>query len=338
MKILTDFHHRDLYHSLKLLFEDRLGFELYRPIGKEWSCKWMHSQMKQVPEPYFSDMFLTPGVGENPWHQRSFTSDGIYNSYNPFHECFYKGVSYRTFLDTRFDMVIPSNPANYCLWELMQKELQPDAVFVVHVGNLNIVEDFDYVIRSCPYHGVSKSEVLVHQEINQNFYKASPINPSTDTITSVQTANPFLNIWQKFKEQLPQYCWKSFGVTEDDGPLTGAKEVAQVISRSNMGWSTKKGGGLGHTNMGWAYSGRPVVTNYSEHVETGECAVKLFEPGVTCIDIDSGSVNEVSKTISKWMDPETGQKHGDIANKRFHEIVNYEEEAESVKTFLSKTL
>lgn len=36
MKVLADHHHDDLYESLRILFEDRLGWELYRPIGTEW--------------------------------------------------------------------------------------------------------------------------------------------------------------------------------------------------------------------------------------------------------------------------------------------------------------
>ena len=36
MNVFCDFHHTELYHSIKLLFEDRLGFNLYRPIGMEW--------------------------------------------------------------------------------------------------------------------------------------------------------------------------------------------------------------------------------------------------------------------------------------------------------------
>lgn len=35
--VLTDLHHFDLYYSFHKLFEERLGFKLYRPIGTQWS-------------------------------------------------------------------------------------------------------------------------------------------------------------------------------------------------------------------------------------------------------------------------------------------------------------
>ena len=34
--ILADFHHGDLFESHRLVFVDRFGWELCRPIGLEW--------------------------------------------------------------------------------------------------------------------------------------------------------------------------------------------------------------------------------------------------------------------------------------------------------------
>lgn len=36
MRALVDRHQADLYYSLQLLFEDRLGVQLFTPIGHEW--------------------------------------------------------------------------------------------------------------------------------------------------------------------------------------------------------------------------------------------------------------------------------------------------------------
>jgi hypothetical protein len=36
MKVLVDLHHTDLYRSFQLLFEKRFGWEVYRPLGREW--------------------------------------------------------------------------------------------------------------------------------------------------------------------------------------------------------------------------------------------------------------------------------------------------------------
>ena len=36
IRILADFHHHALWESLRLVFEERFGWELYRPIGMDW--------------------------------------------------------------------------------------------------------------------------------------------------------------------------------------------------------------------------------------------------------------------------------------------------------------
>ncbi len=36
MRILTDFHHSSLMRAHVMLFEDRLGHEVFRPIGMDW--------------------------------------------------------------------------------------------------------------------------------------------------------------------------------------------------------------------------------------------------------------------------------------------------------------
>ena len=36
MNVLCDRHHAGLLYSLQLLFEDRLGFHLFVPIGHDW--------------------------------------------------------------------------------------------------------------------------------------------------------------------------------------------------------------------------------------------------------------------------------------------------------------
>jgi hypothetical protein len=48
MRVLADFHHGSLLRSLVMLFEDRLGMELYRPIGLQWLHRgyWAISNLK----------------------------------------------------------------------------------------------------------------------------------------------------------------------------------------------------------------------------------------------------------------------------------------------------
>ena len=90
--------------------------------------------------------------------------------------------------------------------------------------------------------------------------------------------------------------------------------------------------------MGWMYSGRAVITNMSEHRKWGELAMKLFEPGFNCIDLDAGTEKENCDMIRSWINQEVANTMGRNSRTRFLELINYEKEAEDAKEFLSKIL
>ncbi len=61
MRVLADYHHGSLLRSLVMLFEGRLGMELYRPIGLEWFHEgyWAVSELKRTARE-----FLEPRAGD----------------------------------------------------------------------------------------------------------------------------------------------------------------------------------------------------------------------------------------------------------------------------------
>lgn len=342
IKILTDLHHRDLYYSNHLLLEKRLGFELYRPIEKDWADEGMWSQHTAVPygiEPALIDQYLTPGCGENALGKDSFTRGDIINVHKEDHKYFQRAVPFGAFKDMEFDVIMPTHWCHYRLWEGLRNKYQPKAKMVYHVGNVSIAEDLGNVIRSVPlFPGSSKRDVLVHQELNTDIYRYKPIDTSSQNITSVTNGYMYSEDYERYKEAMPDVRFRYFGVNCPDGILHGTAAVYEKMVEANLGWTTKGWGGLGHSNMAWMYCGRPVITNMSQHRMYGECALKLFEPGVTCIDIEADTTEEVCKEIRKWMHPDNAHKYGEAAKKRFHEVVNYEEEAEAAKVFMDDVL
>jgi len=341
MKVLTDLHHRDLFYSNHLLFEKRLGFELFRPIGSEWAKEGLWS----IHEVCHNDInmgivtqFLELDKGENLTGNKSFEKDGIWNLHNDFHSFFHKCIPLNLFKETKFDIILPTHWCHYHLWKELRDKYQPQAKMVYHVGNIERTETLEHVIRSVPYPGECKTDVLAHQELNFEIYKHVPVNTKTKKITSVTHGYMFKDEYLKYKQAMPDFEFKYYGINSPDGILNGTQEVANQMKMANIGWTTKVHGGLGHSNMGWMYSGRPVITNMSQHRLYGECALKLFEPNETCIDIESGTTEDVCKKIKEWMVPEKGNERGAAAKRRFHEVINYDSEAESVKKFLSNIL
>src|SRR5258706_14059099 len=102
MNVLVDYHHGNLYHSLHLLFEKRLGFKLFRPIGMQWAEQgWW-----KVHEPYG---FALDTAGQyldiNDKHWDSYKNlngdyklkDDIYHVYDPENKFQHKAVTLEKF-------------------------------------------------------------------------------------------------------------------------------------------------------------------------------------------------------------------------------------------------
>lgn len=338
MNILTDLHHRDLYYSLHCLFEKRLGFNLFRPEGDAWHDRGYWTMGDCAVGEHLKNQYLRNGVGENCAMPQNYQQDGVSYVWNPTHQYHAKCLEWELFNSMQFDVIIPSHPAHYESWKKLRNECQPKAAFVPHVGNVSTMLETDHIIRSVPFPGKCLNQVLVHQELNQNIYKHTPPPTDAKKIHSVTNGYHFANLYQTYKEALPECEFRYFGGAGCPDGVLDLHGVAGKMQEARLGWSTKAMGGLGHSNMGWMLSGRPIITNMTEHRAYGECALKLFEPGVTCIDLDSGSVASNTDLIRKWLEPEMIAKHGEMCVKRFHEVINYEEEANNVKQFLAKIL
>jgi len=360
MKIFTDYHHADLYYSLHSLFEKRLDIEIYRPVcEKTWFNPsetpdfvkmgvWRMHNAHRVDNPVERDLpfwhqYLTLGCGEqNIW--RGYKRDEherVHFIWNEIHDYYHRTIDFRTFKDMEFDIIMPTHTFHYESYRKLL-EYQPKAKYVCHVGNSDQIvnnEICENIIHSMPYHGTNKNKVYVHQELDSKLYRPTDINPNTKNLFAICHLYQFSEIYEECQEQLKDDVnMRYYGINCPDGTLSGTKAVGDKMQEANLGWSTKYWGGFGHTNMAWSYSGRALVTNMSEHIKQGGECLKMYEPGVTCIDLDSSTTHENCKLIRKWLEPENAQKYGNNAKKRFHEIINYEKEAEDTKKFLENLL
>lgn len=343
MNIFTDLHHGDLYYALYLLFEKRLGFKLYRPIGLDW----FYEGYWKIAEPYNNAIdTVSQYLDEThiPWHTsednfKNYTEDGVYYIYEEYHKYFQRAISLEKFKSMKFDLIVPSFSMHDYTFEKLANEYMKSAKLISHMGNVAQTTHLKNVIHAVPYNNVeSKNSIYMHQEIDTNIYKSTIPNNNTQNITSVVNLAPYLDIYNEYKDILYDCIMKYYGIGSPDGRLHGTLNVAKKMQESNLGWSCKPLGGLGHSNMGWFYSKRAVITNMSQHTIYGGNALDYFEPNVTCIDIESGTINENCKKIKKWLEPENNIKYCENAKRRFHDIINYDVEEENFKTFLSNIL
>jgi len=87
MRVLADYHHHDLWESMEILFPERLGWSLIRPIGMEWFEQgyWNHERKwhgdavaKQYLEPWGDDYACGMTYGMKP-------ATGYFNRYDKSH-------------------------------------------------------------------------------------------------------------------------------------------------------------------------------------------------------------------------------------------------------------
>lgn len=346
MKVFVDYHHEDLYYSLHLLLEKRLNFELYRPIGLDWYTEgyW------QIAKPYNNNIavvnqYLTNDIEfTDRYHPlcgnyKIYNKNNIYYIYEPRHNYYQKAISLDIFKNIKFDLIISSIEDHDYTFVQLKNRYQPHAKNISHLGNVGQKSKLDNVFHSVTYAAnTHQNSVLIHQEIDVNLYKFTPINSLTKNIYSVVNLAPYIDIYNLYKNILTDFNFKYYGIASPDGHLDGSFGVSQKIIESNIGWCLKPLGGLGHSNMGWCYSGRPIITNMSQHILFGGIATKLFEPDVTCMDIESCDVNTNIKKIKKLIEHEVSTTIGTNLRNRFLELINYDEEEKRFRAFLSKLL
>jgi len=126
MKVFADFHHIGLYHSLQMLFEGRLGWQVYRPIGTDWYSNgyWKVYPHINVVNQYLGFNNSVPlDVRGDPvdklhgidtWLNRYYCeqSPGVYSVEDTIHldRIDHRAMTLDVFKDTDFDIILASIP------------------------------------------------------------------------------------------------------------------------------------------------------------------------------------------------------------------------------------
>ena len=133
--VFCDYHHSDLFHSMHLLFEKRMGYNLFRPIGLDWytSGFWKYHKWMDVVKQYLE------------FRGDEILRDGYYECPDPTHSSFTKAVTFEQFKRMQIDIIVATVPENTkCYWEL-RKIYKPRAKLIQEVGNQWSEFDFNYI-------------------------------------------------------------------------------------------------------------------------------------------------------------------------------------------------
>lgn len=365
LKVFTDFHHAGLLQSFILLFEKRLGGEVYRPIGREWFDKGF---WKVYDHPATVEQFL--GIGGN-------TPDGtpklnevetqgevpfdpgkskVYLCHDIDSGQYNKAITFDAFMAMDFDIVIASIPAHV---EPFKKlcEMHPNRPkLIFQIGNAwtneaamapNVMASA--LINDVPGH---VNFVSYHQEFDTNVFSTFHIIKSEDGILTQPAKNitSFVNCfgasdyfnedWQLFlqlEREMPDWKFKAHGGQCRDGAVGPSDVLAKTMREARFIWHTKNGGdGYGHVIHNAPAVARPLI------VKKGYYAGKMAEPllidGVTCIAIDGLSYPQIINKIEYFSEPERYAQMCRDAYENFRRVVDFDQEQVSIQNFLANLI
>ena len=305
MNIFTDFHHNSLLRSFVLLFEDRLGANVYRPIGMDWFYNgyWAINDLEDTAK-QFLDIETTVLADKTPaLNVVDNTQDQVHHVYDPGLESTHKAITLDRFKEIDFDYVIASIPQHIPLYQDLISKYQPRAKLIVHVGN-NWSESFvsgHNVLASIKERGWSSvNAVYYHQEFDLSIFKpykyygVSKVSSYINVLQNMPQGHLDFNILEK--ELQGQVIFKSYGGQCRDGNFAGPKLLADSMRQNDLIFHVKDGGdGYGHILYNAYACGKPVITRSSFYKDClGE---ELFNKN-NFIDLDVMSHADAAQTVA----------------------------------------
>lgn len=343
-RIYCDHHHQALYHSLQMLFEDRLGWELYRPIGTDW---YEQGFWKVYDHPATVNQFLGLHQGtEHPTdvhgqplpedacvNKHYVEEDGIYYITDTSHNSTHRAITLDKFSSLEFDVVLSSIPQHIPLFNRLIAERQPTAKHVFQVGNAwGHQPGVNNILAStAPFPVPPDINVcFYHQEFDLEIFRYRPVE-------ELRRINSYVHYMKRpdlMQQVLLTLGWEgtSYGAGFPTS-LPGVDPVSQAMINSSFTWHYKpEGDGYGHVLFSTYACGRPAIIDVNHY--RGKLAEKLLVPGVTCINLSGqdllGLVNTIRSTSLHQM--------SEAAYHRFKEVVDFNEDERQVRLFLENLI
>jgi hypothetical protein len=282
VRILADRHHADLYESLLVLFEDRLGWEVYAPIGLGWADEGLWNYANGHPG--VTAQFL--GLDAN----HVLVGDHYEEVWPQHPGRVQKLVTIEQFRAMRWDYLLASVTQHERLWHDLADQI--GARSILQVGNVGQPVDWGLshkVIAAANIAIPDGRGVIYHPEFDTHLYRPGPLtNPKriVSFMNCLPDAGQAYADWQDLQALLPDYDFREYGILGRDGIL-GPSEVIGAEMRA-AGWAfhnKPQGDGYGFLIHQWASVGRRLIGRASYY--RGCLAEPLWDGAV---NLDDGIV------------------------------------------------
>lgn len=361
MKVFADLHHFDLYYSLQLLFEKRLCYELYRPIGMDWKTEgyWLiHGGEDEVAECYLSEIngrckeLLSPykSFKDVPWAVYALhlprigkienCGDGIFRILDKSKNQWQHGITLDAFKNTKFDLLVASTPMQSVAFAELIHLYQPQAKLILQMGNnWPVPPHINNFMIPYPYPECkNRNSVVYHQEFDLDTFSFSSQFPERiiNAYVWFQESEELMN---KVSSLLPGFNFRFFGDTNSsvNQIILRTADLASKIQDSMFTWMIKPGGeGYGHILFNSFACGKPLIIRRSDYINCSGDA--LLSDGETCIFLDNRSPAEIARLIKYYSQKEQYEKMSRSVYRRFKEVVDFDKELEEIKMFLERLI
>lgn len=349
--VFADQHHMSLYNSLRLLFENRLEGQLYRPIGQDWLDRgfWKMAELYRN-HPATVAQYL--GINESMIDY----GNGHYGIRDTQHNVMTRAITVDAFFKAPIDIVIATLPMHIESFAKLAAMHPNHPKLIYQIGNAwNVPPNspIKNVMASAIIHEPIPPDihfVSYHQEFDTDIFKPieyevlgekwEPYNNMFSFVNCFSTDQLFAGDWQIFQaveQVMPHWVFRTYGGSCRDGSVGTDMEMAAKMRESRFVWHTKYGGdGYGHVIHDVASVARPLVTRVGYYM--GKLGMHLMKDGVTCVGIDGLSVPEIVTKIEYYSEPTRYATMCREMYRVFREQVDFDREFLALRDFLEKLI
>lgn len=344
MNVLIDFHHDELHESLLKLFEDRLKFNVYTPIGFEWQTNgyWNISNLPQTIHQYLNIDYKN----KNDWIE---IEPGVFhNNGCSRYRKYFKYITLNSAIEKKWDIIVSSHPNQFDYYHKFAQKYCKSAKLIMQLGNMMPI-----VSKNCKnFLNSTSTDYYLHQLKNANTINYSQEFDYSDLTNFVipenkTSINTFLlyndshnkNLMDKIVSEL-NWESKSYGCGNKDGQITDYKELVNKIKNSAFVWHYKRSGdGYGHTLHKALFAGRVPLLNKRMYQFHRLMHLKFFEDGITYIncnhdnnlDLDLSSEVIIRKIRNFYENYDTNSKN---IFERIRNIIDFDKEELEIRKFI----
>jgi len=331
MNVFTEWHHGGLFHAQQLLWEKRLGYKLFAPVGFDWVLEgfWKLSENPATQRQYLDPLSCEMG------------DDGFLRYWDKGEQIWQRRITLSQFKEMQFDFVVGSLSEHCESFRRLQKQYQPNAKFIRLSGNTGEQVDwslFDNFIDTTGLYNPPReiNRVVIHQEFPlETFYYEEPKkHKSIKNFMNQLNEARALPVWNWLKKELPEFEFKMHGSGGDDGMIDGLAALGDSMRDMGFLFQVKHHGeGFGHVIHNTYSVGRPAIAAIEFY--RGKIAEHFLIDNESAILLDNKDPGEVVEQIRFWSEPENHLKMCKKARELFVQYVDFDEDERKFRQFLA---